>query len=150
MASSIPGPGAMNAQISLQQARESQILQQVQSATGPDQKEKIAKGARQFETLLLQGWLQQAEETLATVPGADDDEDGGGQQTMTSMGVQSLAEAMAGAGGIGLGSMIEKAMLSMAQKLQAPGDNPAENQRLPLNSGSQNADRMAVSQKGSG
>ena len=63
MATGILGPGMMNAQSSLQQARESQLLQQMQSATGPDQKEKIEKGAKEFEAMLLTGWLQQAEQS---------------------------------------------------------------------------------------
>ena len=62
---------------------------------------------------------------MATVPAADDDEDAGGQQMM-SIGVQSLAGAMANSGGIGIGAMIEKAMLSMAQKEEsAAGHLPA-------------------------
>lgn len=158
MATGIVGPGMMDSQSSLQQARESQLLQQMKSATGPDQKEKIEKGAKEFEALLLTGWLQQAEQSLATVPGADDDEDAGGQQMM-SIGVQSLAGALANSGGIGIGAMIEKAMLSMAQKQESaggktpsippPAEVPAGNHHFQLNSGHQNADRMVVSEKGS-
>jgi len=147
MASGIVGPGMMNAQISLQQAQESQLLQQMQSAKGPDQKEKIEKGAREFEAMLLSNWLQQAEQSLATVPGADDDDDAGTGQQMMSLGVQSLAGSLAGNGGIGIGAMIEKAMLAMAQKSQTAAGNPAENQHIPLNSGGQNADKIAVLRK---
>ncbi len=154
MASGILGPGIMSAQIGLQQAKESQLLHQMQSAQGADQTEKIKKGAQEFEALLLTGWLQEAEKSLATVPGADDgDDDSGAQGTMTSMGVQSLAESLAASGGIGIGNMIAKAMLATAQKAQekAPlsgAEIPTANQHFPLNSGSQNADRMAVSRKG--
>ena len=115
MAASILGPGMLNAQNSLQRAQESQLLQQMHSTTDPGQTEKIKKGARQFEALLLEGWLQQAEASLATVPGADDDEDSAGRDTMSSLGVQALSGAMAASGGIGIGAMIEKAMLSMSQ-----------------------------------
>lgn len=150
MASGILGPGMMSAQADLQQARESQLLEQMQSA-GADptgQREKIEKGAKEFEALLLSGWLQQAEQSLATVPGADEDEDAAGKDTMMSLGVQTLATSLAGSGGIGIGAMIEKAMLSMAQKSQSPAENPDPKQHIPLNSSHGNADRMAVLRKG--
>lgn len=154
MATGIVGPGMMPSQFGLQQAQESQLLQQMKSATGPDQKEKIEKGARDFEALLLTGWLQQAEQSLATVPGADEDEDAGVRDQIVSLGAQSLAGALAASGGIGIGTMIEKAMLAMAQKSPAPvtsagTESPPGNQHFPLNSGLQNADRMGVSVKGS-
>jgi len=148
MAASTFGTSLMNAQTSLEQSQESKLLQQAQSASGPGQKQKIEKSAREFEALLLQGWLQQAEKSLATVPGADDDQDPG-QDTMNSLGVQALAGAMAATGGVGLGAMIEKSLLAMAQKSQPPAANPDENDLFPLNSPSRNADRMAVSRKGS-
>lgn len=158
MATGLMSAGIMNSQSSLQQARESQLLQQMQSAKGPDQKEKIEKGAKEFEALLLTGWLQKAEESLATVPGGDDDDDAAGQQMM-SIGVQSLAQSLANSGGIGIGAMIEKAMLSMAQKSESPSGHPpgvtsaaeirSQTGNIQLNSGFQNADRMVVSEKGS-
>lgn len=154
MAAGILGPGALNAQVSLQQARESQLLQQMQLAKGPDQKQKIEKGAKEFEALLLSGWLQQAEQSMATVPGADDDGDDAGQNTMTSLGVQTLATSLADSGGIGIGAMIAKAMLAMAQKEEAANGQappspeiPPKSEALGLNSSLENADRMGVSRK---
>ena len=44
-------------------------------AAGPRDDAKIEKGAREFEAMLLTTWLQQAEQSMATVPGAEDDED---------------------------------------------------------------------------
>lgn len=132
MASGIIGPGMTNPQISLQQAQESQLLQQMQSAVGPGQKQKIEKGAKEFEAMLLSGWLQQAEQSLAKVPGTDDDddEDSGSQDQMMSLGVQSLARSMAANGGIGIGAMIEKAMLQVAQKSQE--QVPAAGVEIPV------------------
>jgi len=158
VATGIVGPGSFTPQVSLQQARELQLLQQMKSATGtdqidPEQKKKIEKGSREFEALLLSGWLQQAEQSMATVPGADDDEDPGSRDQMMSLGVQSLAGALAASGGIGIGAMIEKAMLGMAQKEQSPApaaavQNQAETPHFSLNSGFQSADRIDVSSKG--
>ena len=150
MATGILGPGLVTAQAGVQKAQESHLLQQMQSATGSGQKLKIEKCAREFEALLLQGWLQKAEQSFATVPGADDDSDSAGQSTMTNLGVQALSGALAASGGIGLGAIIEKAMLTLAEKSQSPGTNPVENHHFPLNSGARDADRMAVSRKGSG
>ena len=165
MGSSTIGSGMINPQVSLQQARESQLLQQMQSAansgqTSPGQLAKIKKGAQEFETLLLSGWLQQAEQSLATVPGTDDDEDDqDGRDQMMSLGVQQLAGSMAANGGIGIAAMITRAMTHMAEKTQAAegtsGPTPLgaeispKNEPFPLNSTAGNADRMAVSRKGS-
>jgi Rod binding domain-containing protein len=71
---------------------------------------KIEKSAKEFESMLLSTWLQQAEQSMATVPGAEDDEDAAGRDQMMSLGVQSLATAMAASGGIGIASMIAKAL----------------------------------------
>jgi Rod binding domain-containing protein len=152
MGSGIVGPGGLTPQIGVQQARETQLLQQMKSASGPDQKEKIEKSAREFEALLLSGWLQQAEQSLATVPGADDDQDADQRDQIMSLGAQSLAGALAASGGIGIGAMLEKAMLAMAQKSEAPAastgaETPAVEQHFLLNSGLPNADRMGASIK---
>ena len=80
-----------------------------------DNDAKIEKGAREFEAVLVGSWLQQAEQSFATLPGGDDDQDAGRDQMM-SLGVQSLATSMAAAGGIGLGHMIAKAMHNIAEK----------------------------------
>jgi Rod binding domain-containing protein len=76
---------------------------------------KIEKGAREFEAVLVGSWLQQAEQSFATLPGADQDQDAGRDQMM-SLGVQSLATSMAATGGIGLAAMISKSMHHMADK----------------------------------
>ena len=126
MATSVTQPGMIGTQVSLEQARESQLLRQMQSAassgqSGPGQMAKIEKGAKEFEALLLSGWLQQAEESLATVPGAEDDDDEGARDQMMSLGVQTLAESMTANGGIGIAAMITKAMSAMAEKAQPAG-----------------------------
>jgi Rod binding domain-containing protein len=119
MSTGMVGPGAMNSQLSLQQAQESQTLQQMNSAKATNDTAKIEKGAKQFEAMLLQSWLQQAENSFATVPGAEDDDDNTtGRDQMMSMGVQSLADAMANSGGIGIAKMIATAMERTAEKAE--------------------------------
>ena len=132
MATSLIGPGQMgssyNAQSSLQQTREMQLLQQLNSDQSSPDDAKIEKGARQFESMLLGSWLQQAEQSFATIPGAEDDEDAGQREQMMSLGVQSLADSLAASGGIGIAKMIAKAMHARAEKAEAEAPVPPQEQ----------------------
>jgi Rod binding domain-containing protein len=123
---SITGSLAAQAQESLLQAREQLALRQLQSAPGGQSDTKIEKSAKEFESMLLSNWLQQAEQSMASVPGADDDEDAGARDQMMSLGVQSLATAMTNSGGIGIAAMIAKALHSAAGS-QQPGVSQAGN-----------------------
>ena len=119
MGTSMIGLSSANSQVSLQQQRETQLLQQLSSMKGSNQDAKIEKSAKQFESMLLSNWLQQAEQSYATVPGADDDDDGGGKSQLMSMGVQSLADSLVASGGIGIAAMISKALHATAEKAEA-------------------------------
>jgi Rod binding domain-containing protein len=83
---------------------------------------EIEKGAKQFEAVLVGSWLQQAEQFFATLPGTDEDQDVGRDQMM-SFGVQSLATSIADGGGIGIGSMVAKAMHALAGKQDSTAAN---------------------------
>jgi Rod binding domain-containing protein len=116
-----PGLGSLVAQTSIQQSMEDRMMSGVKQTKNASDSAKIEKGAREFEAVLVGSWLQQAEASFATVPGAEEDQDAGGQQMM-SLGVQSLATSMAAGGGIGIGKMIAKAMHAAADKAEAqPG-----------------------------
>ena len=132
MATSLIGPGSMgstyNAQSSLQQTREMQLLQQLNSDKASLDDAKIEKGARQFEAMLLGTWLQQAEQSFATIPGAEDDEEAGQREQMMSLGVQSLAESLAASGGIGIAKMMSKAMHAVADKAKEAQAVPTQEQ----------------------
>ena len=117
---SITGSLAAQAQDSLLQAREQNALHQIHSAQGGKSDTKIDKSAKEFESMLLSNWLQQAEQSMASVPGAEDDEDAGARDQMMSLGVQSLATSMTNSGGIGIAAMISKALHSVADR-QQPG-----------------------------
>lgn len=106
----LAGSLVASAQSSLMQSREDRLLKQMGSGVGNRDDTKIEKGAKEFESMLLSTWLQQAEKSMATVPGADDNEDSTGKDQMMSLGVQSLSTAMVASGGIGIASMIMKAM----------------------------------------
>jgi Rod binding domain-containing protein len=110
------GASALAAQMNLQQSRETQTLQQIQAARGTNNDAAIQKSARDFESMLLGTWLQQAEQSFATVPGAEDDEDAAGRDQMMSLGVQSLSQCLAASGGIGIAKMIAAALHRAADK----------------------------------
>ena len=75
---SITGSLAAQAQTSLFEAREQHALHQLQSASGGKSDAKIEKSAKEFESMLLSNWLQQAEQSMASVPEADEDEEHAG------------------------------------------------------------------------
>ena len=65
--------------------------------------------AKEFESILLGQWLQSAETSFGSVPGAEDDRDAGEEQ-MSSFGVQQLAKSLSDAGGIGIAQTVAKAL----------------------------------------
>ncbi|KAA6464439.1 hypothetical protein DYQ86_00225 [Acidobacteria bacterium AB60] len=93
----------------LMQAREARLLQNHGLSTGKDDASKINKSAREFEAILVGTWLQQAEQSFATVPGGDEEDDAGKGQMM-SMGVQALSTSIAASGGIGIAKMVAGAL----------------------------------------
>jgi Rod binding domain-containing protein len=70
---------------------------------------KIEKSAKDFESILLGSWLQQAEQSFGSLPGGDDDGDAdAGKEQFQGMAMQSLGNSMTAAGGIGIAKMISK------------------------------------------
>ena len=158
MGSSMIGLDGAAAQINAQQSQESRTLSQLSSLRGTSDAARIEKGSKQFETMLLSSWLQQAEQSFATAPGVDDDDDQdkAGRDQILGLGVQSLAQALEADGGIGIAKMIAKAMTAQAEKANPPvqaaespnsGQNSAGNLSFRLNSAGQSADRAAGSEK---
>jgi len=116
------GIGYLGAQTSALQSNEDRLIQGIKSTKSETDGAKIDKGAKEFEAVLVGSWLQQAEASFATVPGADDDNQDVGKDSMMSFGVQTLATSMASSGGIGIGKMIAKAMHAAADKAEAAGE----------------------------
>lgn len=89
---------------------------------------KIEKSAKDFESILLGSWLQQAEQSFGSLPGGDDDEDADvGKEQFQGMAMQSLGSSMTAAGGIGIAKMISKQL------------HKAEDARVTQEAGSKNA-----------
>jgi Rod binding domain-containing protein len=110
--------GLANAQTSALQVREDSLIQQSKAPASGTDDAKIEKGAKEFEAILVGSWLQQAEQSFATLPGGEDDQDVGRGQMM-SLGVQTLATSLSASGGLGIGKMIAKAMHANAEKASA-------------------------------
>ena len=120
------GLGSFNTQASLLQSREESMVQGAKTSKGVNDDAKIDKGSREFEAVLVGSWLQQAEQSFATVPGADDDENAASRDQVMSFGVQSLATSLAASGGIGIGKMVAKAMHARADKVNGQAAEPVE------------------------
>lgn len=117
------GLGSFNTQASLLQSSQDRTLQELRPGKSALNDAKIEKGSKEFEAMLLGTWLQQAEQSFATVPGADGDEDAAGKDQMMSLGVQQLATSLAASGGIGIAKMVAKAMHAAADKVASQADS---------------------------
>lgn len=81
-----------------------QAIRQAASAT---EDKKIDKSSKDFESILLSSWLQQAQESFGSVPGGEDDPDAdSGKDELQGVAMQSLGAAMTAAGGVGIAKMI--------------------------------------------
>ncbi|MFZ0284120.1 MAG: rod-binding protein [Terriglobales bacterium] len=104
---SLGTPAVINQDMS--QARSAQALRVLKGELQNTDTGKIDKAAKDFESILLGEWLEQAEKSFATVPGVDPDENADpGRDQFQSIGCQFLSQAMSKAGGIGIASMISK------------------------------------------
>ena len=97
----------------------------LKAAAGSAADTKIEKSAKEFESILLGSWLQQAEQSFGSLPGGDDEDDAdSGKEQFQGMAMQSLGTSMTASGGIGIAKMISKqlhkaedARVALAEKL---------------------------------
>lgn len=114
--------GGLNPQAGVFQAQADQLINQLKSPEKMTD-DKIDKASADFEAILVGNWLQQAEQSFATLPGTDDDD---GDQDVASgnimsFGVEALSKSLAASGGIGIGKMIAKAMHAAEEKTKTQG-----------------------------
>jgi len=98
-------------------------------ASAATENSKIEKSAKDFESILLGSWLQQAEQSFGSLPGGDDDDDAdAGKEQFQGIAMQSLGSSMTAAGGIGIAKMIAKQLHKAAdlQGAAAVGVPPAQ------------------------
>ncbi|MDQ2844712.1 MAG: hypothetical protein M3Y72_27455 [Acidobacteriota bacterium] len=112
------GIGSLGATTNLLQLQESRVIQKGAQPKKLTDDAKIDQSAQQFESILVGTWLNEAQQSFASVPGGDTDRDAGGDQMM-SLGVQSLSNSLAASGGLGIGKMIAKAMHAAADREKA-------------------------------
>ncbi|MGD0096763.1 MAG: hypothetical protein ABSB60_09720 [Terracidiphilus sp.] len=85
------------------------LLHQTPSSSGDDA--KIDKSSKEFESILLSNWLQQAEQSFGSLPGSDDEDDmDSGKEQFQSIAMQSLGSALSSSGGIGIAKMIANSL----------------------------------------
>ncbi|ADW70902.1 rod-binding protein [Granulicella tundricola] len=99
------------------------------SATPSLEDAKITKAGKDFESILLGSWLQQAENSFGSVPGGDEDDDAGsGKDQFQGIAMQAMAGSLTASGGIGIAKMITSHLHSAADSEKAgahakPGAN---------------------------
>jgi len=82
-----------------------------QTTSPSAQNSKIDKAAKDFESILLSNWLQQAEQSFGSLPGAEDEEDADvGKEQFQGIATQALGAALTASGGIGIAKMIAKSL----------------------------------------
>lgn len=100
-----------NAMSMLSRARATNATKQVQEQAGNSEDSKIKRSASEFESILLGTWLQSAEQSFASVPGSDEDEDQDpckGQYQ--NFAIQAVATAITKSGGLGIAPMIASSL----------------------------------------
>lgn len=73
---------------------------------------KVKKAATQFEAMLLAKWWSAMKESGL---GSDDETDPG-HDTLDEMGIQAISTAVASGGGLGIGAMLVRSLLSKVQE----------------------------------
>jgi len=72
---------------------------------------KIDKASKDFESILLSQWLQQAEQSFGSLPGSDDEDDmDSGKEQFQGIAMQSLGASLASSGGIGIAKIIANSL----------------------------------------
>jgi Rod binding domain-containing protein len=103
--------------------------------TDPGNSAKIQKSAREFEAVLLSHWLEQAEQSFATVPGSDQDPDADpGRDQFHAIAMQAVGSALTGGhGGLGIAAMVAKHLEAQAaQKASAKALETKDLQPIPV------------------
>ena len=126
-------------QISLSEIRGTQAADKLKNVHAT--KTKIEKSAKDFESVLMGHWLEQAQQSFATVPGGDpNDEPSLGKDQFQSMAMQAVASALSGRkGGLGIASMVAKHLEASQMPETDPnvpliikGLHPSANLAIPL------------------
>ena len=98
--------------VSLSDLRGTQATKKLENLKNADSgnSAKIQKSAHEFEAVLLSHWLEQAEQSFASVPGSDQDPDADpGRDQFHAIAMQAVGNALTGGhGGLGIAAMVAK------------------------------------------
>lgn len=109
---------------SLDQAKRD-LANGLQTPSAKGRPSKIDKASHDFESILVGQWLEKAEKSFATVPGADPDQNqDSGHDQFQSIACQYLAQGLTKNGGFGIAAMISK-HLTAVETTQNEGGTPA-------------------------
>ena len=104
--------------VSLSDLRGTQATEKLEKLKNTDSgnSAKIQKSAREFEAVLLSHWLEQAEQSFASVPGSDQDPDADpGRDQFHAIAMQAVGGALTGGhGGLGIAAMVAKHLEAQA------------------------------------
>jgi len=115
--------------MSLNQAAGTRAVQNLKSETKSTDKAKIEKSAQDFESVLIGQWLEQAEKSFATVPGGDpDNQKDPGHDQFQGIAMQSLAQHLTKAGGLGIAHMISQSL----EKTEENSNSAATESKKPV------------------
>jgi len=105
----VSSTGIVTPAVSLSEIRSAQVAEKLKN-TGSGSSAKIQKSAREFEAVLLSHWLEQAEQSFASVPGSDQDSDADpGRDQFHAIAMQAVGSALTGGhGGLGIAAMVAK------------------------------------------
>lgn len=129
---------AQAAQAGSLNARADQLLNQTKTSlaaptSASKEDAKIEKAGKDFESILLGSWLQQAEQTFAKVPGGDgaEDDDDSSKDQFQGIAMQALAGSLTASGGIGIAKMITKHLHAASEKADNTGPADAKTPANP-------------------
>ena len=110
--------GALDAQADRLLSRNPSALSGTVASSSEDA--KMVKAGKDFESILLGSWLQQAEQSFATVPGGDGQgDDDTSKDQFQGIAMQALAGSLTTSGGVGIARMITNSLRSHHQDAQA-------------------------------
>ena len=84
------------------------------AATASPPASKLTKAAQEFEAVLLQSWLEKMNQSFI---GASESQDAA-HDTVSSLGTQAIAVALAARGGIGIARMLLRQLQPVRDKVQ--------------------------------
>lgn len=103
--------------LTLAQAKSEVAIQGLRNQPAKDRPSKIDKAAHDFESILVGQWLEKAEKSFATVPGANPDQDrDSGHDQYQSIACESLAQGLSKTGVFGIAAMISKHLATVEAK----------------------------------